>query len=222
MNLADSLRQALRGNLSAISIESLIQRHVSAPAATVADLPKSTREELAERVASSVRLFSASEPGLLRTRIRVALGLDEGFQDSGAAGGLRSQVVSVRGELDVSVARNEARSLTLAQGGSGMLAVKVATAVSELARNIVLYAGTGSVAIEVQTEAAGLVVRIVARDDGPGIAPSQLEAMFAGSYRSRSGLGKGLLGVKRVASDFKINTALGKGTIVHAVFRGNS
>ena len=222
MNIADSLRRSLRGHLSAISLESLIQRHVGTPTANLQDMPKHVREQLAEQLATSARLFSASEPAILRSRIRVALGVDEGKEDGGQGRSLRSQVVQVRAEIDVSVARNEARNLTMAQGGSSMLAVKVATVVSELARNIVLYAGMGSIAIEALVDGEVPVVRITARDEGPGIAASQLEAMLAGTYRSRTGLGKGLAGVKRVANEFKVNTAPGRGTTVYAVFRGGA
>jgi serine/threonine-protein kinase RsbT len=233
MNIAEALRSSLRSHLSLISIDSLIQRHVSTPAASVRDTPRLRREEIAERLMASARLFSASDPSTLKAQIRIALQLDEataetaehgsGAREAGrtkASGGPRVQLVHVRGEIDVSVARNEARRMVMEMGLSGAMPVKVATTVSELARNIVLYASTGSIAIETSYEKELPVVRIVARDEGPGISASQLESMFAGTYRSKSGLGKGLAAVKRVATEFSVNTALGKGTIVHATFRG--
>jgi serine/threonine-protein kinase RsbT len=221
MTIAEALRTSLRSHLSAISVESLIQRHVSAPNAPVGDTSSNAREELAERVLHAARLFSASDPALLRSRVRVALGLEEAAGTPSETQAPRTKLIEVRTELDVSVARNEARSLLNSCGWDNTLTVKVATAVSELARNIVSYAGTGSIALEVRREGEVPSIRVVATDAGPGIAPAQLESMLAGTYRSKSGLGKGLLGVKRMASDFRVNTVLGKGTTVQAVFRGS-
>ena len=84
------------------------------------------------------------------------------------------------------------------------------TAVSELARNIVLYAGEGQIELKLLTSPQGLSV--VARDHGPGIA--NLEQIMAGDYKSRLGMGLGLRGVKRIADRFEIQTAPGQGTTV--------
>jgi len=222
MTIAEALRTALRSHLSAISVESLIQRHVSTPNASVRETSKTAREELAERVAQTARLFSASDPATLRSRVWAALLLVEVSVSPPKLAAARTQLIEIRAELDVSVARNAARGLLASLDWDNTTTVKVATAVSELARNIVLYAGTGSVALEAQPEGTAPSIRVVATDTGPGIAPEQLEAMLAGTYRSKSGLGKGLLGVKRMASEFNVNTAPGKGTTVRVVFRGNA
>jgi serine/threonine-protein kinase RsbT len=220
MTIAEALRGALRPHLSAISLESLIQRHVSVPNAQLRETARSTREEIAERVAQTARLFSASDPATLRSRVWAALMLVDVAGDSPDTPAGRTQLIEIRSELDVSVARNAARSLLSSSNWDNTTTVKVATAVSELARNIVSYAGTGSVSLELQREGDVPCIRIVATDAGPGIAPEQLEEMLAGSYRSKTGLGKGLLGVKRMASEFKVHSAPGKGTSVYVVFRG--
>ena len=220
MTIAQALRASLRPHLSTISLESLIQRYVRTPNAPVRDTDRTAREELAERVIQAARLFSASDPTLLRSHVHAALLLEEAV-DPAEPQVAHTQLIEIRAELDVSVARNEARNLLISAGWNNTLTVKVATAVSELARNIVSYAGMGSITLEVRREGDVPCIRVVATDAGPGIAAAQLEAMLAGSYRSKSGLGKGLLGVKRMASDFNVNTAPGKGTTVQAVFRGS-
>lgn len=224
MNLAEALRSSLRAHLSAISIESLIQRHVKTPLALVRDTSPSAREEIAERLTASARLFSASDPQTLRAQLRLALALEEPSPSQqgakASAQQSQSQLIQIRSEIDVSVARNEARRMASELGVTGALPVMVATAVSELARNIILYASHGTISIETAHEPDARVIRVFSRDEGPGIGPAQLESMFAGTYRSRSGLGKGLAAVKRVAHEFNIDTAPGKGTAIRAVFRG--
>jgi serine/threonine-protein kinase RsbT len=87
------------------------------------------------------------------------------------------------------------------------------TAISEVARNIVLYAGQGQ--IEIATVKRG--IEIVARDRGPGIA--NLDQVLAGNYKSRMGMGLGLRGVKKIADQFDIQTAPGRGTTVRFTMR---
>lgn len=92
-------------------------------------------------------------------------------------------------------------------------AVKIATVVSELARNIVVYAQKGRVEFEVfRTPRVG--IEIVAFDDGPGIA--DVAHILSGKYRSRTGMGLGLLGSKRLVDEFTVDSAPGKGTRVVA------
>jgi serine/threonine-protein kinase RsbT len=91
---------------------------------------------------------------------------------------------------------------------------RIATAVSELTRNVVRYAtgGRGQVVIrEVQGE-RGSGLEIVVSDDGPGIANID-EAMSAG-YTSGPGLGMGLPGTNRLMDEMHIDSALGRGTII--------
>jgi|GEM_PF-241765 serine/threonine-protein kinase RsbT len=94
--------------------------------------------------------------------------------------------------------------------------VTLATAISELTRNILHYAGTGKVSIRmVPGEAGKRGVEVVAEDKGPGIA--DLEKILSGHYRSRTGMGLGLVGTKRLLDRFLIETEVGKGTKVTGV-----
>lgn len=110
-------------------------------------------------------------------------------------------------------ARVRARGLAADLGFGRTDQVKVATIVSELARNIYHYAGKGEIIVRSREEPRRGIV-IEARDDGPGIA--DVDAVLGGSYRSRTGLGLGLMGCKNLTDEFSIDTAPGKGTRVVA------
>ena len=93
--------------------------------------------------------------------------------------------------------------------------VMIATSISELARNIVLYAKRGEVILGVTIDKLGKRgIVVVARDDGPGIRDVK-QAMQSG-YSTSGGLGLGLPGVRRLMDDFQIISEPGKGTIVTA------
>lgn len=112
-------------------------------------------------------------------------------------------VVSIVAEPDVSVARLAAWDLCVQLGARRLIQQKVATAVSELARNIVNYTPGGSVRLE---SLGGDPPRlsVVAEDRGKGIA--NLAEVLSGAYKSRTGLGRGLLGVKRLMDRFDVRT----------------
>ncbi|MCH9684424.1 MAG: ATP-binding protein [Deltaproteobacteria bacterium] len=109
--------------------------------------------------------------------------------------------VELRSEADMSLARQVARSLAEKMGARSFAAQKFTTVVSELARNIVQYAGQGEIELSPLTDQMrGL--RVCAVDRGPGIA--NLSEVLAGTYKSRTGLGKGILGVKSLMDEFQI------------------
>jgi serine/threonine-protein kinase RsbT len=114
-------------------------------------------------------------------------------------------LVTIGHERDISTARNLARGMCERMGAPSLAMQKVATIVSELARNIVSYASNGSGSVELipsTTPRPRIVIRAV--DKGPGI--SRLEDILAGRYQSRTGLGKGIVGTKRLADRFDIQT----------------
>jgi serine/threonine-protein kinase RsbT len=128
--------------------------------------------------------------------------------------------LAIETEQDIASARLEAWSEAVRMGLSKFTAVKVATAVSELARNIVFYAGRGSIELRPRQEAHEIRLEILAADQGPGIAADLLESIFAGTFRSQRGMGKGLVAVRRLVDDFHLDTRPGRGTRVTCVFRG--
>jgi serine/threonine-protein kinase RsbT len=112
-------------------------------------------------------------------------------------------LVTIAQEPDISMARNIARGMCERMGAPSLSMQKVATIVSELARNIVSYTDGGSVElIPSSTPRPRIVIRAV--DRGNGI--TRIDDILAGRYQSRTGLGKGILGTKRLADRFDIQT----------------
>ena len=105
-----------------------------------------------------------------------------------------------RGE-DVVLARRRTRQLAAHLGLDLQEQIRLATAVSEVCRNAVEYAGGGWAELELDTGGeSALIVRVV--DRGPGIP--HLQSVLGGTYRSSSGLGVGLLGARRLSDRFRI------------------
>jgi serine/threonine-protein kinase RsbT len=120
-------------------------------------------------------------------------------------------VVSITGDRDIVDARQAGRSLSSELGLSPTEATLVATAISEVARNIVEYAGKGEVALEIVTVGGREGVRVIASDSGPGIEDLDL------ALREETPTGRpriGLAGARRLMDEFEIVSAVGKGTTV--------
>jgi serine/threonine-protein kinase RsbT len=113
-------------------------------------------------------------------------------------------------EQDVVLARQLARKLATECGMRLIDLTKLVTAVSELARNTMVYGGGGDMDWQILDEDSRTGLRLLFRDEGPGIADIKL-AMTDG-WTSGSGLGLGLTGAKRLVNDFELDTAPGKGT----------
>ena len=115
-------------------------------------------------------------------------------------------------EHDILTARHQARELAARSGFSGSDLTVVATAISEVARNILEYAGDGEIALGVVRQNGRQGIVVVATDRGPGIADISL-AMQDGYSTGRS-LGLGLPGARRLMDEFEIVSAPDKGTTV--------
>ncbi|KJH78800.1 MULTISPECIES: anti-sigma regulatory factor [Pseudomonas] len=113
-------------------------------------------------------------------------------------------------EQDVVLARQTARKLATECGMRLIDLTKMVTAVSELARNTMVYGGGGDMDWQILDENARTGLRLVFRDEGPGIPDIKL-AMTDG-WTSGGGLGLGLTGAKRLVEEFELDTAPGKGT----------
>lgn len=119
--------------------------------------------------------------------------------------------IAIKIEGDIVRARGAGREMCRDLGLSEINQVKVATAISELARNIFHYAQTGNIALRrLSTPKAG--IEIIATDKGPGIP--DLKLVLSGNYKSRTGMGKGLLGARRLVDFFEVETGPDKGTRV--------
>ena len=123
--------------------------------------------------------------------------------------------VLVEADLDIVSARQQGRSMAAQLGFSPGTATLIATAISELARNILLYASRGEVTMRTIENNGSKGITVEARDDGPGI-PQPQRALEDG-YSTSGRLGLGLPGVKRLMDEFRLETAPGRGTriVVH-------
>lgn len=115
-------------------------------------------------------------------------------------------------DVDIISARQRGRALAEQVGFSTTDQALVATAISEIARNILEYAQRGEVILRVVAEGARSGILVIAKDEGPGIADVRL-AMQDGYSTGRS-LGLGLPGAKRLVDEFDIQSEVGKGTTI--------
>lgn len=120
--------------------------------------------------------------------------------------------IPIAHDSDIVVARREGRAMAATLGFSaGELAV-IATAISEVARNIVVYARRGEVLLQLVTLQGRRGLKVVASDQGQGIV--DLELAMKDGYSTSKGLGLGLPGSRRLMDEFDIVSELGKGTTV--------
>jgi serine/threonine-protein kinase RsbT len=195
----------LRRYMSEILAQSVRRRAQLAIGVAEGALQAEHLSALREKLEGGVRLFV--EPTLQRALLEELERLTESPDVP-----LVAERITIEGESDISRARLRARDLVVALGGTSFVAQRAATVASELSRNIVAYAQEGVLELRPSLgPPASLTVRAV--DRGPGI--SDVEAVLSGHYRSRTGLGKGLAGVKRLAARFDVQSGT-KGTRVEA------
>ena len=127
---------------------------------------------------------------------------------------VQEERVAILSDSDVVRARQVGRTLAASIGFSQTDQALIATAISELARNIVLYARSGEVRVDALTNGGRRGMVVVARDDGPGIA--DVERAMEPGFSTSGGLGLGLPGVRRLMDDIKIESKRGRGTTVTA------
>jgi serine/threonine-protein kinase RsbT len=122
-------------------------------------------------------------------------------------------VVPIATAADIVTARQLGRALGASLGFSGTDLTVIATAISELARNILDYATTGAIVLTIVEKEGRPGITILARDTGPGI-PDLSAALGAGSEAEGQRLGIGLSGVRRLMDEFEISSIAGQGTRV--------
>lgn len=125
--------------------------------------------------------------------------------------------VSIREEVDIVHIRQAVREVAVSVGFSLVEQTKLVTAASELARNTLKHGGGGTAEIELEREADWAVLRLVFRDEGPGI--TDVDLALTDGYSSAGGLGLGLTGARRLADEFELKTEPGHGTKVVVGFR---
>jgi serine/threonine-protein kinase RsbT len=117
-------------------------------------------------------------------------------------------------QMDVVMARGRGLEMALALGFSQVDATQIATVISELTRNIILYAERGTLTLfPITGNRKGL--QVVAQDNGPGIP--NLKLVLEGGHSTSNGMGLGISGSRRIMDSFKVESMLGLGTTVTAV-----
>jgi len=120
--------------------------------------------------------------------------------------------VQIEREADIVLARQAGRQLAAQLGFTSTDQTLIATAISEVARNIVVYAQQGEIVLTRADEAGRVGIQVIAIDSGPGIDNKEL-AMRDG-YSTKNSLGLGLPGARRLMDDFALDSEVGRGTTV--------
>ena len=120
--------------------------------------------------------------------------------------------VAINSDQDIVGARQRGRTLAAELGFSPADATLIATAISELARNIVSYARKGEIKLQKMENSAHRGIVVIAADDGPGI--SDIRQALRDGFSTSGSLGLGLPGVRRLMDEFEIASQPGRDTTV--------
>ena len=120
--------------------------------------------------------------------------------------------VEINSDQDIVIARQKGWVLASELGFSSGDATLIATAISELARNIVSYARRGEIKLKGIHGSSRIGILVIASDDGPGIL--DIRQALRDGFSTSGSLGLGLPGVRRLMDEFEINSQPGKGTMV--------
>ncbi|MDB4959152.1 MAG: putative anti-sigma regulatory factor, serine/threonine protein kinase [Myxococcales bacterium] len=120
--------------------------------------------------------------------------------------------IPIERESDIVVARQAGRQLAAANGFSMTDQTLIATAISEVARNIVVYALKGEIIVSRVEDGTRVGIQVVASDAGPGI--ENLDMAMRDGYSTKNSLGLGLPGARRLMDDFHLTSEIGHGTTV--------
>lgn len=120
--------------------------------------------------------------------------------------------VAINSDQDIVIARQKGRAMAAELGFSSGDATLIATAISELARNIVSYARRGSITLKSIQGSSRVGILVLAEDDGPGIL--DIRQALRDGFSTSGSLGLGLPGVRRLMDDFEITSQPGQGTTV--------
>ena len=205
MTTTDAVMTVLNDYLGTIVSRSIAHTAANSCAQEGTHIPASQSSAYLAALNAGVQAFVA-DPALAeecRSRLRATMGAADPMPTAEAPS---QQTVQILQEYDVVTARNHVKTLCDQLGFSIAEQVKIATAVSELARNIVIYVGSGRIEIEsISSPKPGVEVRAI--DNGPGI--SNLDEIVSGNYTSKTGMGVGLLGTKRIMDEFEITSDSG-------------
>lgn len=165
--------------------------------------------ELLSHLETSGKLFATHGKPLPLSQLREAI-------TGGGRARDKQQRFTIASDGDVLVVQRATQTLTKSFF-SITDCVRLATAVSELARNIYMYAKQGTVTLKLVDEPTHWRFELSADDHGPGIP--NLELIMSGAYKSRTGLGRGIIGTRALLDEMKVESAPGKGTHITGLRR---
>ena len=211
-DVLDAVASVLRRYVSATTAQSVLSVARQRAGIACSSITRDQLGEMLDPIERSLAFFlgNTSQARICRRELEALTSAPS--SPSSSSGAL---AVPIRAEGDILRARNDARGMAVVLGFSTVGQTRLMTAVSELARNIVLYAGEGRIDLTPSSAPPG--IEIVASDRGPGIP--NLDRIMAGNYRSRLGMGLGLRGVKKLTERFDVRTEPGRGTTVTALMR---
>ena len=123
---------------------------------------------------------------------------------------IRILTAMVKTETDVVSVRQRAKQIAQLCGFGMQDQVRIATSVSEIARNVFNYAGNGKIYFSIEGDTTPQILTVLIEDKGPGI--SNLDLILSGNYKSPTGMGMGIVGARRLADKFDIKTSPDSGT----------
>lgn len=200
----DIVRQVLVPPAVSTLVSSTVLATLPVASSAVGTLDLGTLHLVINHISTGLKLFSGTMTPHLLTQLR--RGLTDGKPPAPS-----EVVVKIDNDADVVSAQRACQKLTR-PFFSTTDCVRLTTTVSELARNIYMYARTGEIRLKVFESLERVTFEVTAKDEGPGIPNSEL--VMSGTYVSRTGLGRGLVGSKAILDNLTIQTAPGKGTTV--------
>jgi len=195
--IEDALKAELTALMPPIFVASVVRSLPESRLAQAGTLDLARAHELLAATLTGVRLFSVAPPMNYAVRLQLCI-------TGGRASAPVRTVISIRTDHDVLAAQSTTQRML-----KGLFkatdCVRITTAVSELSRNIYMYAGTGQVTLELAEDPPGTALfSVVAEDRGGGI--KGLDTILDGTYRSKTGLGRGLRGAKSLLDDLHVKT----------------
>jgi len=202
---SEELLRVLQRYLSNVNARSILSRAMRTAGVRGRTVPRESVPDVATRAQRAAGLFvSRDDLRKMDAELRAIWQTEE----------VQSETIDIFAEYHIVDARTRARELCAMMGARRLVSQKVATVVSELARNIALYTPGGTIELIPRQGPTRMLIR--ASDQGPGI--KNLDEVLSGNYRSSTGLGRGLLGTKGVCDRFEVDTG-GWGTTIEAEIR---
>jgi serine/threonine-protein kinase RsbT len=192
--LEEQILRVLRSHVSTINARSILRRAKARVLGPDAEITRDNASSLFSALRTGIEMFSGP------AEFATVAGQLQALISAPTTPATQRRRVEVRTQEDISAARRVALEICTLAGAQRFAQQRITTAVSELARNIADYSLGGFVEI---SQEQGRIV-IIAEDRGPGIA--ELDRVLSGTYRSRTGLGRGLRGVRQMMDHTQIET----------------